>query len=350
MASPKVKVPRVKLGSQGLEVSAQGLGCMGMTAVYGTEMKSQEEITALIHHAVGQGVTFFDTADMYGPHENEIIVGKALKGIRDKVQIATKFANYRDGQFWNVRGDPEYVHSSCEASLKRLDVDCIDLYYQHRVDDKVPIEITVGAMKELVDAGKVKYLGLSEASAADIRRAHAVHPISAVQYEYSLWTRDIERDIIPTCRELGIGIVTYSPLGRGFLAGYKMGTTEGYDFRVVHPRFQGENLAKNEELRARVEAIAQAKKCPLNQLALAWVHHKGADMVPIPGTTKIANLDANIGALGVTLSTQEMEELEAAVPAHEVAGDRYMEGVMERTFQFIVSPPLESWKPTSKSS
>jgi len=245
------------------------------------------------------------------------------------------------------------VRSCCEGSLKRLDVDCIDLYYQHRVDVKVPIEITVGAMKELVEEGKVKYLGLSEASAADIRRAHAVHPISAVQYEYSLWTRDIEEDIIPTCRELGIGIVSYSPLGRGFLAGYKAGTTSdgsgGQDFRASrNPRFEAENLAKNEQLRARVEAIAKAKKCTLNQLALAWVHHKGADLVPIPGTTKIANLDSNIGALGVSLSKEDMEELEAAVPVHEIAGDRYNEDNMGATFQYASSPPLESWKPTSQ--
>lgn len=207
-------------------------------------------------------------------------------------------------------------------------------------------------MKELVNAGKVKYLGLSEASAADIRRAHAVHPITAVQCEYSLWSRDIEEDIIPTCRELGIGIVAYSPLGRGFLAGFKAKTTTDasaeYDFRSALPRFQGENLVKNEELLARVEAIAEAKKCTLNQLALAWVHDRGADMVPIPGTTKIANLDSNIGSLGVSLSKEDMEELEAAVPVSEIAGERYMEAVMERTFHFISSPPLESWKPTSK--
>lgn len=346
------KVPIVKLGSQGLEVSAQGLGCMGMSRAYGTE-QTQEQVTKLIHYAVEQGVTFFDTADMYGPHVNEILVGKALKGIREKVQIATKFANYWDGNTIKVRGDPEYVRSCCEASLKRLGVDSIDLYYQHRVDVKVPIEITVGAMKELVEEGKVKYLGLSEASAADIRRAHAVHPISAVQYEYSLWTRDIEEDIIPTCRELGIGIVPYSPLGRGFLAGYKAGTTSdgsgGQDFRaLLNPRFQAENLAKNEGFRARVEAIAKAKKCTLNQLALAWVHHKGADIVPIPGTTKIANLDSNIGALGVSLSKEEIEELEAAVPLHEIAGGRYHEAHLLATFQFINSPPLESWKPTSE--
>lgn len=346
-----VKVPVLKLGSQGLEVSALGLGCMGLSFAYGTA-KSQEETTELIRHAVESGVTFFDTADMYGPHVNEILLGKALKGIRDKVQIATKFANYLDGEQWKVRGDPEYVRSCCEASLKRLEVDYIDLYYQHRVDKNVPIEITVGAMKELVNEGKVKYLGLSEASAADIRRAHAVHPISAVQYEYSLWTRDIEDDIIPTCRELGIGIVPYSPLGRGFLAGFKSGKTSsdgsgGFDFRAMMPRFTGENLAKNELLRAKVEAIATAKKCTLNQLALAWVHHKGADMVPIPGTTKIVNLDSNIGALGVSLSKKEVEELEAAVPVHKVAGNRYMEGPMEQTFAFITSPPLESWKSSS---
>lgn len=344
----EVEVPSVKLGSQGFEVSAQGLGCMGMSMGYGTA-QSQENVTKVIHHAVERGVTFLDTADMYGPHLNEIVVGQALKGIRDKVQIATKFANimHANGQ-WETRGDPEYVHEACEASLKRLDVDYIDLYYQHRVDVKVPIEVTVRAMKELVEAGKVKYLGLSEANATDIRRAHAVHPITAVQLEYSLWTRDVEEDIIPTCRELGIGIVPYSPLGRGFLAGFKDPTaTEGYDFRKDLPRFQGENLAKNEQIRARVEAIAAAKKCSLNQLALAWVQHKGKDIVAIPGTTKIVNLDSNIDSLGVSLTKEEMEQLEAAVPIHEVAGERYMEGILEKTWRYMSTPPLESWKPTS---
>ncbi|KAG0607612.1 hypothetical protein M758_8G042700 [Ceratodon purpureus] len=340
-------VPRVKLGSQGLEVSQQGLGCMGMSAFYGPPAPEQDMID-LIHHAVERGVTFLDTADMYGPHTNEVLVGKAIKGIRDKVQLATKFANCIDEQGnFSVRGDPEYVRSACEASLKRLDVDCIDLYYQHRVDTKVPIEITVGAMKELVKEGKVKYLGLSEASASDIRRAHAVHPITAVQMEWSLWARDLEEDIVPTCRELGIGIVSYSPLGRGFFAGYKPHEASGDDFRKAHERFSGDNLEKNEKLRQRVFEIAERKKCSPNQLALAWVQHKGKDVVPIPGTTKRKNLDSNIDAVHVKLSDEEIAELEAAVPTEEIAGERYNASFMHTTWRYAQSPPLSSWNGSS---
>jgi aryl-alcohol dehydrogenase-like predicted oxidoreductase len=337
-------VPRVRLGSQGLEVSQQGLGCMGMSAFYGPPAPEQDMID-LIRHAVDRGVTFVDTADVYGPHTNEVLVGKAIEGIRDKVQLATKFANSIDeqGKFC-VRGDPEYVRAACESSLKRLNVDCIDLYYQHRVDTNVPIEITVGAMKELVQEGKVKYLGLSEASASDIRRAHAVHPITAVQMEWSLWARDLEEDIIPTCRELGIGIVSYSPLGRGFFAGFKPHQASEGDFRKMHERFSGENLEKNEKLRQRVMEIAEKKKCSSNQLALAWVHHKGKDVVPIPGTTKRKNLDSNIDALQVTLTEEEISELEAAVPASDVAGERYNAGYMHATWRYAQSPPLSSWK------
>jgi aryl-alcohol dehydrogenase-like predicted oxidoreductase len=338
-------VPRRKLGgAEGLEVSALGLGCMGMSSFYGTP-KPEEEMIELIRYAVHSGVTFLDTADVYGPHTNEVLVGKAVKGIpREKVQIATKFANVisADGQ-WGVRGDPEWVRESCEGSLKRLGVDYIDLYYQHRLDPKVPIEITVGEMKKLVEEGKVKHLGLSEASASEIRRAHKVYPITAVQMEWSLWSRDLEEDIVPTCQELGIALVPYSPLGRGFFAGYKpeAGTQ---DFRSFQPRLTGENLEKNELLRARVEAIAARKGCSLNQLALAWVLHNGNDVVPIPGTTKKANLESNIGAVGVSLSKEEIKEIEAAVPISEVAGDRYHADHLKSTWRYASTPPLSSWK------
>jgi aryl-alcohol dehydrogenase-like predicted oxidoreductase len=298
----------------------------------------------LIQYAVDEGITFLDTSDVYGPYTNEILVGKAIKGRREKVQLATKFgvsygASYDYGTR-TIRGDPEYVRSCCEASLKRLDVDYIDLYYQHRVDPKVPIEITVREMKKLVEEGKVKYLGLSEASAADIRRAHAVHPITALQVEYSLWTRDIEEEIIPTCRELGIGIVPYSPLGAGFFVDSK---PQLVDIRAkFYPRFKEENLTKNEELRDRLRRIADMKKCSLNQLALAWVHHRGRDIVPIPGTTKKVNFESNKGALAVSLTKDEMEEIEAAVPAHMVAGDPMGETHMKSTWRYSQSPPLTS--------
>ncbi|XP_024358782.1 probable aldo-keto reductase 2 [Physcomitrium patens] len=338
------QVPRVKLGSQGLEVSQQGLGCMGMSQFCEPPPPEQVMID-LIHHAVERGVTFLDTADMYGPFTNEMLVGKAIKGIRDKVQIATKFANYIDENGnYSVRGDPEYVREACEGSLKRLGVDCIDLYYQHRVDTKVPIEITVGAMAELVKEGKVEYLGLSEASASEIRRAHAVHPITAVQMEWSLWARDIEEDIVPTCRELGISIVSYSPLGRGFFAGFKAQEAKENDFRSYHVRFTGENLEKNERLRQRVVEIAEKKNCSINQLALAWVHHKGKDVVPIPGTTKRKNLDSNIDSLQVSLTDEEIAELEAAVPQEDIAGDRYNPEHAHNTWRNASTPPLSSWK------
>ncbi|KAH8947504.1 hypothetical protein BDL97_11G045000 [Sphagnum fallax] len=338
-------VPRVKLGPEGLEVSALGLGCMGMSFAYGSA-KPEEEVIELIRHAVERGVTFFDTADMYGPHTNEVVVGKAIKGIREKVQIATKFGGTFDanGQYI-VRGDPEWVRSACEGSLKRLGVDYIDLYYQHRVDNKVPIEITVREMKKLVEEGKVKHLGLSEASASDIRRAHAVHPITAVQLEWSLWSRDVEDEIIPTCRELGIGIVPYSPLGRGFFAGYVPAGKDQNDFRgLLFPRMSPENLEKNKVLQERVKALADKKNCSPNQLALAWVIHKGPDVVAIPGTTKKANLDSNIGAFSVHLSEEEIAEIEAAVPIDEIAGERYPAAHMPSTFAYSSSPPLSSWK------
>lgn len=337
-------IGRMKLGSQGLEVSAQGLGCMGMSMFYGPP-KPDEDMIKLIHHAVESGVTFLDTSDMYGPHTNELLLGKALKGgVRERVELATKFGiSMVDGKR-EVRGDPEYVRAACEGSLKRLDIDCIDLYYQHRIDTRVPIEITMGELKKLVEEGKIKYIGLSEASASTIRRAHAVHPITAVQLEWSLWSRDVEEEIVPACRELGIGIVAYSPLGRGFFSlGPKI--VENFpndDFRKFLPRFQEENLEHNKNLYEGVKKLAAKKGCTPGQLALAWVHHQGNDVCPIPGTTKLENFHQNIGALSVKLAPEEMSELESIVSADAVKGDRY--GAMISTFKNSDTPPLSSWK------
>ncbi|KAM0056341.1 putative perakine reductase [Helianthus debilis subsp. tardiflorus] len=337
------RVPRIKLGSQGLEVSAQGLGCMGMSAFYGAP-KPEPDMINLIHHAIKAGVTFLDTSDIYGPKTNEILLGKALKGgMRGKVELATKFGIKYDG-VREIRGDPEYVRACCEASLERLGVESIDLYYQHRIDTRVPIEITMGELKKLVEEGKIKYVGLSEASASTIRRAHAVHPITAIQLEWSLWTRDVEQDIIPTCRELGIGIVSYSPLGRGFFSsGPKMlEKLEDGDFRKYLPRFQPENLEHNKILFERVNELASKKGCTPSQLSLAWVHHQGNDVVPIPGTTKIENLEQNIGALSVKLTPEEMAELESIASADSVKGERYGSGLS--TYADSDTPPLSSWK------
>ncbi|KAC9579623.1 hypothetical protein E3N88_45611 [Mikania micrantha] len=337
------KLPRVKLGSQGLEVSAQGLGCMGMSAFYG-QPKPEPDMINLIHHAINAGVTFLDTSDVYGPKTNEILLGKALKGgVREKVELATKFGVKHDGS-WEVKGDPAYVRAACEASLQRLDVDCIDLYYQHRIDTRVPIEITMGELKKLVEEGKIKYVGLSEASASTIRRAHVVHPITAIQLEWSLWSRDVEQEIIPTCRELGIGIVAYSPLGRGFFSsGSNMiEKLEDGDARKYLPRFQPENLKHNKILYERVNELARKKGCTTSQLSLAWVHHQGNDVVPIPGTTKIQNLEQNIGALSVKLTPEDMAELESIASASSVKGDRYNAGLV--TYLDSETPPLSSWK------
>ncbi|XP_042062434.1 auxin-induced protein PCNT115-like [Salvia splendens] len=339
-------VPKIKLGSQGFEVSKQGLGCMGMSAFYGLP-KPDADMIKLIHHAIESGVTFLDTSDLYGPHTNEILIGKALKGgMREKVQLATKFGIiYRDGKV-EVRGDPAYVRSSCEASLKRLDVDCIDLYYVHRIDKRVPIEVTMGELKKLVEEGKIKYIGLSEASASTIRRAHAVHPITALQIEWSLFTRDVEEELIPTCRELGIGIVPYSPLGRGFLsAGPKLleEASEG-DIRKFYPRFQGDNLESNKLIYKKICEMATSKGCSPSQLALAWVHHQGDDVVPIPGTTKIDNFNDNVGALSVKLTPEEMSLLSSL--AENVKGDRSI--AMASTWKDADTPPLESWKAEGK--
>ncbi|XP_039139088.1 probable aldo-keto reductase 2 [Dioscorea cayenensis subsp. rotundata] len=337
-------VRRIKLGSQGLEVSAQGLGCMGMSSFYGPP-KADEDMIPLIRHAISSGITFLDSSDIYGPFTNEILLSKALsEGVRDKVELATKFGiSFADGKR-EIRGDPAYVRAACEASLKRLEVDCIDLYYQHRVDTRVPIEVTMGELKKLYEEGKIKYIGLSEVCASTIRRAHAVHPITAVQLEWSLWTRDAEEEIIPTCRELGIGIVAYSPLGRGFFSsGPKIvdGLNER-DFRRMLPRFQPENLTKNGIIFERVNEMATKKGCTPSQLALAWVHHQGNDVCPIPGTTKIENLNQNIGALSVKLTPEEMSELESFASTDAVGGERY--GQALGTWRDSETPPLSSWK------
>ena len=316
--------------TKGLEVSALGLGCMGMSDFYGPA--SEDEAIATIHQALDRGVTFIDTADIYGPFTNEMLVGRALRGRREGVVLATKFGNMRapDGKFLGVNGRPEYVRQACDASLKRLGVDHIDLYYQHRVDRETPIEETVGAMAELVRAGKVRHLGLSEASPATIRRAHATHPITALQTEYSLWTRDPEDEVLPTVRELGIGFVAYSPLGRGFLTGRFRSAADfvAGDYRTTHPRMNEENLAKNVALADRVREIAAGKKITAGQLALAWVLAQGNDIVPIPGTTKRTHLDENLAAADIPLSADDLARLGAAFPKDVAAGPRYPEGAM----------------------
>jgi aryl-alcohol dehydrogenase-like predicted oxidoreductase len=320
-----------KLGTQGLEVSSIGLGCMGMSEFYGTS--DEKECLRTLHFALELGIDFLDTADSYGPFKNEELLGTFLKGRRDQIKLATKFGIKRLGDMTerNIDGSPDYVRAACEASLKRLNTDYIDLYYLHRVDSNVPIEETVGAMSQLVKSGKVKYIGLSEASTNTIKRAHKIHPLSALQSEYSLWTRDVEEDILTTLRSLGIGLVAYSPLGRGFLTGNIKNSDDlaEDDFRRYTPRFVGEHFKKNLSLLRKIETFANRKRCTPAQLALAWVLAQGKDVIPIPGTKRVKFLQDNSGALRIKLSKEEMMEIDGIFPKNIAAGLRYPEASMK---------------------
>lgn len=329
--APQTPFPTRPLGNTSVRVSAIGLGCMGMSEFYGPH--SDEESIKVIHRALDLGINLLDTADMYGPFRNEQLVGRALQGRRDRAFLATKFGNVRgtNGEFLGVSGKPDYVRQACDASLKRLNTDHIDLYYQHRVDFTVPIEDTIGGMAELVQQGKVRFLGMSEAAPATLRRAVKVHAIAALQSEYSLWTRDPEPEVLATCRELGIGFVAYSPLGRGFLTGQikRPEDLAPDDWRRQGPRFQGENFQKNLDLVRRVEQMAQEKGCTPSQLAIAWVLHQGQDIIPIPGTKKIKYLEQNAAAVHVKLSDEDLAKLDAIAPPGVAAGMRYPEGAMK---------------------
>ncbi|CAN1193340.1 Probable aldo-keto reductase 1 [Linum perenne] len=345
----RIQIPKVKLGSQGLEVSRLGFGCGGLSGIYNAPL-SHEAGCDVIKYAFSKGITFFNTSDLYGDdHHNEIMIGKALKQLpRDKVQLATKFGITRKSasvvssgvpQF-TVRGTPDYVRQCCEASLKRLDLDYIDLYLQHRVDTSVPIEDTIEELKKLVEEGKIKYIGLSEASPDTIRRAHAVHPITAVEMEYSLWATDIEEDIIPVCRSLGIGIVAYSPLGRGFFAGKGVVESLASDsLLVMHPRFERENLKKNEVIYNNLTELAAKHCCSPSQLALAWLLHLGDDIVPIPGTTKMKHLENNIGSLAIKLSEEDLKKVGEVVGIDQVAGRREYDMFSDFLYKSANTPP-----------
>ncbi|KAK0600761.1 hypothetical protein LWI29_018208 [Acer saccharum] len=349
-ADQSILIPRVKLGNQGFEVSKLGFGCMGLSGSYNDPVPEDVGIS-IIKHAFDHGVTFFDTSDLYGANNaNENLVGKALKQLpREKVQLATKFGivkfDYSSGVV--INGTPEYVRSCCEASLKRLDIEYIDLYYQHRIDTFVPIEDTMGELKKLVEEGKIKYIGLSEASPDTIRRANAIHPITAIQMEWSLWTRDIEEEIVPLCRELGIGIVPYSPLGdqqntNNPLMAISSSSSSSSSFSFLKasiPRFSGENFDKNKKLYWNVEKLAEKHECTPAQLALSWILHQGDDVVPIPGTTKIKNLDSNIGCIKVKLTNEDLQEISAVIPINEVAGGRTTDIFLNYDWNFANTPP-----------